>query len=91
MISQLPVFDRIALEPSEDPAVELPELEPTAADLVVLETSDDATAEDRVAAALRLAACEQTHRELMALRRQLTPTTTEPDSWSARTEGRAAA
>ncbi|MFC4000913.1 hypothetical protein ACFS2C_28105 [Prauserella oleivorans] len=89
MITQLPVFDRIVIQPSEAPASELPEPEPTVADLLVIETGDDDTVETRIEAALRLAAHEQTHRELMALRRHHA-IAAEPDEEST-TEWRTAA
>lgn len=71
MITRLPVWSRVAIRPSDAPAAELPDAEPTPADLAALETGDDRAAEVRIGAALELAAYDASHRELMALRDQL--------------------
>ncbi|TDX84959.1 hypothetical protein [Amycolatopsis arida] len=75
-----------AIPPSEAPALELPEVEPTPADLLALDTwIDEGRIDDRMHRALLLAAHEHTHRELVAPRHQLTtaPDTTDPSQWRA--------
>ena len=73
-MSTVPIGDaitgRIVIRPAEVPAAELPEPEPTPADLLAIEYGDDVLVQRRIDQALRLAAYEHTHRELMALRRQ---------------------
>lgn len=71
------------IPPSEAPAADLPELEPTAADLLALDTWTDEQIDDRMHGALVLAAHEHTHRELMVLRHQLTTATFVPSPWRA--------
>ncbi|RBM18088.1 hypothetical protein DI005_20045 [Prauserella sp. PE36] len=74
MITRMPIWHKVVITPSDAPAAELPEVEPTAADLLAVEIGDDRVAEDRIAAALELAAYEHTHRELSAIRRALADT-----------------
>ncbi len=64
------VATRIVIRPAEVPAAELPEPEPTLADLLAIEYGDDVLVQRRIDQALRLSAYEHTHRELMGLRRQ---------------------
>ncbi|TKG61566.1 hypothetical protein [Prauserella endophytica] len=73
----------VNIPPSEAPAADLPELEPTVADLLALDTWCDDELDDRMHGALLLAAHEHTHRELMALRHQLTITIDSPSPWRA--------
>ncbi|EIF01236.1 hypothetical protein [Saccharomonospora glauca] len=61
---------RIVIRPAEVPACELPESEPTLADLLAIEYGDDVLVQRRIDQALRLSAFEHTHRELMELRRR---------------------
>lgn len=76
-------FSHIAIPPSDAPAAELPDVEPTSADLLAIETADDDHNHDRVVQALWLAAHEHTHRELMALRHELTVDTEPSSPWRA--------
>lgn len=63
-------FDRIVIRPADVPAAELPEPEPELADLLAIEHGDEVVVQHRINQALRLAALEHTHRELMGLRRR---------------------
>ena len=64
------IAERIAIRPAEVPAAELPEPEPTLADLLAIEYGDEVLVQRRIDRVLRLSAYEHTHRELMELRRQ---------------------
>lgn len=55
-----------ALTPSERPAAELPEYEPTAAELAALEFATDDQLDDHLAHITTLCAIEQHHRDLLA-------------------------
>jgi hypothetical protein len=68
-------WDRTTLPPAECPASDLPEPEPTAADLLALDTFSEPDIDHRLHRALLLAAHEHTHRGLMKLRHQLAPAT----------------
>lgn len=82
-MSTIPVGDaiteRIAIRPAEVPACELPEPEPTLADLLAIEYGDEALVQRRIDQALKLASYEHAHRELMELRRQYRHLVNEAD------------
>ncbi|TLW89246.1 hypothetical protein FFT09_22735 [Saccharomonospora piscinae] len=63
-------WDRIVIRPADVPAAELPEPEPTLADLLAIEHGDEVLVQHRINRAQRVAALEHTHRELMGLRRR---------------------
>lgn len=63
---------RIAFPPSDVPAAELPDVEPTPADLLAIESWPEDRVAARVEEAVVLAAYEARRRELQQLRRQLT-------------------
>ena len=64
------ITGRIVIRPAEVPACELPESEPTLADLLAIELGDELLVQRRIDQAIQLSAYEHTHRELMRLRRQ---------------------
>lgn len=70
---------RIVIRPAEVPAVELPEAEPTLADLLAIEHGDEVVVQRRIDQALKLASYEHTHRELMELRRRYRDIADEDD------------
>ncbi|MGM0724187.1 MAG: hypothetical protein ACQEXM_26980 [Actinomycetota bacterium] len=70
---QSPVVAAISIPPSDRPAAEYPEYEPTPQDLAAIEGQDDIAIEHRLVAAATLAAYEQRHRELLDLRAALSP------------------
>lgn len=59
------------IRPAEVPASDLPEVEPTPADLLAIEVQADDIVDDRLLSGLHAAAREHTHRELMQIRAQL--------------------
>lgn len=63
--------ETVALPPSERPAHELPEYEPTAADLAALEAATDDQLDDHLARVTTFCAIEQHRRDLLALRDDL--------------------
>jgi hypothetical protein len=67
-------WDRTTLPPAEC-ASDLPDPEPTAADLLALDTCSEPDIDHRLHRALLLAAHEHTHRGLMNLRHQLAAAT----------------
>jgi len=73
------VWSRVAIRPSDAPADELPEVEPTAADLMALELGDEEAAQDRVAAGVVLSAYELAHSGLRNIREDLPVAALEPD------------
>jgi len=73
------ITGRIVIRPAEVPACELPEPEPTLADLLAIEYGDEVLVQRRIDQALTLAAFEHTHRELMELRRQYRHLANEAD------------
>jgi hypothetical protein len=62
----------ITIPPSDLPAVELPDYEPTTADLLAIEAFGDIEIDDRIASANTLSAYEARHRDLLRLRAELT-------------------
>lgn len=83
-------WDRIVIRPSDIPAAELPEAEPTHADLLAIELGDETVIDRRVTRSLQIAALEHTHRQLMELRRQMRITSPEPRTTHTTTLRRAA-
>ena len=71
--------ERIVIRPAEVPACELPEPEPTLADLLAIEYGDEVLVQRRIDQALKLASYEHAHRELMELRRQYRHLANEAD------------
>jgi hypothetical protein len=61
----------ITIPPSDLPAVDLPDYEPTLADLLAIEACGDIEIDDRIASANTLSAYEARHRDLLRLRGQL--------------------
>lgn len=61
----------ITIPPSDLPAVDLPDYEPTLADLLAIESFADTEIDDRIASANTLSAYEARHRDLLRLRDQL--------------------
>jgi len=61
----------ITIPPSDLPAVDLPDYEPTTADLLAIEASVDDEIDARIASANTLSAYEARHRDLLRLRAEL--------------------
>lgn len=77
--------DAIAIPPADCPAWELPEYEPTPADLSAVEFFDDMEIESHVGNAVVLTAYEQKRRELAALRNRVVIPVTAPVAELGRT------
>jgi hypothetical protein len=61
----------ITIPPSDLPAVELPDYEPTTADLLAIEAVGDSEIDALIASANTLSAYEARHRDLLRLRAEL--------------------
>lgn len=61
----------ITIPPSDLPAAELPDYEPTVADLLAIESFGDAEIDARISSANTLSAYEARHRDLLRLRTEL--------------------
>lgn len=69
----------ISIPPSDRPAADFPEYEPTPLDLATIEELDEVGIESRLSAAATLAAYELRRRELLGLRAELPRTAFAPD------------
>lgn len=77
---ELLVWSAITIPPSDLPAVDLPDYEPTAADLLAIESWADEEIDARIASANTLSAFEARHRDLLRLRAELAAVSVEePD------------